>query len=122
MAIIVTPTWNKAKYEDLRYELIREVEESGREEPHVYLDTVGVLTIGVGFSLLNKGTVEEVLNTENMGVPDFPQIQHEGVTLSIHLSEPQADIIAESNITVTGFKDEINALTWVAKTVTHNVN
>ncbi len=52
----------------------------------------------------------------------WQQIQHEGVTLSIHLSEPQADIIAESNITVAGFKDEINALTWVAKTVTHNVN
>ena len=63
MSINVTLLSSESEYNNLRYEFIREVEEGGHENPEVYLDSVGVLTIGVGFSLLNTITVNEVLST-----------------------------------------------------------
>lgn len=51
MTLTVTLLASQTEYEDLRYDFIKEVEEGGHENPEVYLDSVGIATMGVGFSL-----------------------------------------------------------------------
>ncbi|MNZ13767.1 Bifunctional hemolysin/adenylate cyclase precursor [compost metagenome] len=55
------------EYEELRYAFIKQVEESGHENPEPYYDTKGLITIGVGFNLHNVNTLRTFLEVA-MGV------------------------------------------------------
>ena len=49
------------KYEDLRYELIKLVEEGGHENVDLYSDSVGLISTGVGFNLHEIRVLKAVL-------------------------------------------------------------
>lgn len=61
MSLSTMPLANQKEYEDLRYELIKTVEENGHEEPDVYMDSVGIPTMGVGFGLHVRKNIEQIL-------------------------------------------------------------
>jgi Ca2+-binding RTX toxin-like protein len=56
-------------YENQRYELIKQLEEGGHENPEVYLDGAGIPTMGVGFNLLVPENVIEILSN-GFGISD----------------------------------------------------
>lgn len=61
----MTITFNSARsvqeYNDIRYKLILQLEESGVEEPVPYLDSKGIATIGAGFNLRVRDNIEVIL-------------------------------------------------------------
>ncbi|GGB73681.1 hypothetical protein K8B83_06220 [Shewanella inventionis] len=56
-------------YENQRYELIKQLEEGGHENPEVYLDGAGIPTMGVGFNLQVLKNVIEILSN-GFGISD----------------------------------------------------
>lgn len=52
---------DKDTYLDLRYEIIKQLEESGHENTEIYTDGVGLVTIGVGFNVEVEGVLKAVL-------------------------------------------------------------
>ena len=63
-------------YENQRYELIKQLEEGGHENPEVYLDGAGIPTMGVGFNLLVPENVIEIfgqrlMQSERNDIKDF---------------------------------------------------
>jgi hypothetical protein len=49
------------EYKNLRYELIKLVEEGGHENLNIYPDSKGLVTTGVGFNLHVSSVLNEVL-------------------------------------------------------------
>ncbi|MCP4990291.1 MAG: hypothetical protein GY928_30915 [Colwellia sp.] len=57
----MTATAEKTLYENKRYELIKQLEESGHENPEVYIDGAGIPSMGVGFNLMLEKNVIAIL-------------------------------------------------------------
>jgi len=57
---------NESVYDDFVYDVLVNVEESGDPKEYAYIDSVGHVTIGIGFDITNRGNLEAVLNA--MGV------------------------------------------------------
>ena len=82
---------NKNEYEDLRYELIKLVEEGGHENFDLYSDSVGLVSTGVGFNLHVSSVLKAVLE--------------EGFAVSKQKSEIYA---SKLSLTIASLKDEKN--------------
>ncbi len=52
---------SQSDYENLRYALIEQFEESGQPKVDIYTDTKGIVTLGVGFNVAVRENLETVL-------------------------------------------------------------
>lgn len=75
-------TMTEQDYKDLRYNFIKQVEESGHENVTAYYDTKGLISIGVGFNLHTTNVLEEFLRTA-MGVSDQNLSSYRAVISSV---------------------------------------
>lgn len=63
MTIATVHTLTQAEYLDKRYEIIKQLEESGNEKSIIYVDPKGMVTIGVGFNATQASVLEQILST-----------------------------------------------------------
>ncbi len=82
-------------YENQRYELIKQLEEGGHENPEVYLDGAGIPTMGVGFNLQVLKNVIEILSN-GFGISDRK--------LAEDLQAEALDIKSEYDTAISAYK------------------
>ncbi|MES2823504.1 MAG: flagellinolysin [Pseudomonadota bacterium] len=54
-------TLSQQDYFNQRYEIIKNLEESGNEKSTIYVDPVGIVTMGVGFNVAESNIVDKIL-------------------------------------------------------------
>ena len=60
-------TLAQTEYESLRYQMLRQLEESGIEKLLPYVDPIGLPTVGVGFNLTDRFVRNQVFSTLDIG-------------------------------------------------------
>ena len=110
-------TLTEQQYLDLRYEIIKQLEESGTESEDIYTDGQGLVTIGVGFNVSDDAILDQVLqhgfglSTATQNNPDFkPGKTFQGLATSI-LNLTQASHPANQDVTqLATLKSSLDAL------------